>query len=96
VGTRLLLADVGGACPAVWSPDSAKLAIAFGPARLAVVDVRTGDVRETPVALGRVTGMSWAPDTASLVASFRRGGCGDVVRLDAATLAATTLVHGCP
>jgi hypothetical protein len=95
VGRRLLLTRMGGACPPAWSPSSTELAVPYGTGRLALVNVRTGAVYKTPVALGRVTGFAWVRD-GTLVASFRSDTCGNVVRLDARTHAATTLVRGCP
>jgi Tol biopolymer transport system component len=84
--------------PPVWSPDSQNVALTYGPNRLTLVNVRTGAVRKTPISAGRAVGITWSPDGTSLVVSFRRGYdyCGNVERVDPATLARTTLVRGCP
>lgn len=85
----------GGMFPA-WSPDSQTVAIPYGPDRLALVNARTRAVRKTPISLGRMTSFTWSPDGTSLVATFRRGDCGSVLRLAVRTLAPATLVPGCP
>lgn len=79
-----------------WSPDSKAVAVPYGPGRLTLVDVRTHATRKTPISLGAVTAFAWSPDGTSLVGTFRRGECANVLRLDFRTLAAAVLVRGCP
>ena len=63
--------------------------------QLAVIDVRTHALRQTPKSLGSVTSYAWAPDGRSIFASFRTGDCGTILHLDEATLTGNAVYRGC-
>jgi len=107
--TVLIAPSPGAACvqdyvPA-WSPAGDEIAFARvsggsgssqPTGQLAVIDVRTHALRQTPKALGTVTSYAWAPAGKTIFASFRSSGdCGTIWAFDAATLAGKPVYRGC-